>query len=542
MKRNPSPHNGNLHTHSLSDAAAQLGVDPKTLTRWLTKQDMQPIIDPADRRIRRITDAQLKRLSRIKNRALPGTSPESTWEQLAEQVRALQETVYSLQETVHTLHGAIERRGSVPRLLQVLSDGTNAPIQGNIAPPSVSTINGILDAAIALVETAPPLLFPHENELIFTFLGETDLLDLASDSLRRSWRRVLQEASRQGWRIVHLIRQTPDLERTMRIVEGLIHMLGISAGLYNPLYYTATDAMDTCSDFVVVPNHGMLELTRRGRYIDNAHPHPVGERYHALYNYVRELRDKSKPLITRYHPLSVDFSRAITHVDAHESDRYLVLNGLSDLTVPGWIHRERAHFLNSTYPNDVELARKVTGITENRRLRALNFTHVVEHHLVRDICPKAAIQGYIISGEYAPDDWFRKMGCEPLTSAQIRAHVKHLIDRLNRWDNYQLGLIDDHSQIEPFEYRAFWLVKAKHAVLLECEATTAAGTNEEIDLRISEEEVVRGFFKHAENLWRDLGRANTDKRDVIRFLEAQRDRIPPDSSQPEGDSSPYSEP
>lgn len=530
MKRKLPPAKAAARTYSLGEAADNLGVNSKTLTCWIKKHNIQPSIDPKDRRSRRITESELQRLSHITGRVLRDLPPELTAEQLAEEVRMLK-------EIIRILVGDIDRQGSVQRLLQVINKGGDPPAPAEVIHRPYSIITDIVGAAINLVETAPPLLFPHENEIIVTFLGETDLFHLASDSLRRSWRRVLQEASRQGWRIVHLIRQTPDLERTMRVVEGLIHMLGMSAGLYHPLYYTAPDGTDPCSDFIIVPNHGMLELTRQGRYIDAAHPHPVGERYDALYQQVRELRNKSKPLITRYHPLSVDFSRAITEVDAHESDRYLVLNGLSDLMVPGWIHEKRAEFLKAKFPDDVEVARKVTGITKNRGDRTHNLTRLVEQHLFRDICPKAAIQQYARSGEYAPDDWFRKMGCEPLTPHQVRAHLSHLIDRLTRWDNYQLGLIDDRSQVEPSEYRAFWLVKSQHAVLLECEATTASGTSEEIDLQISEEEVVRGFFKHAEDLWRDLGRANTDKREVIRFLEAQRDRIPADGVEDEGDAS-----
>lgn len=492
-------------TYSLSEAAAQLGVNPKTLNRRMREHGIKPTHDHKDRRMKCITHGDLVTLAQVRK-------PK------------IYELASDVQNAAHT------------EQMRPLSESPKTHQPGNASARIPKEITELARMAIDLVDSAPSLLFPTADEIVVTFQGEADLFELATDSIRRSWHRALREATWRGWKIVHLIRQSPDQERTMRVVESLIRMHGISAGLYSPRYYSDSDDTVPASDFVVVPHRGILELTRppSDRYVDHAELHKSGNRFDELLQHVRHVRDQCLPLTRPFHALSVEFSSAITDVDAHQSDRYLILNGLSDLTVPVELHRARERYLLDTFVDDVALKRQVTAITANRVLREQNFKRLVHHHRFRDMCPKRAIRSYVQSGEYAPDDWFHTMGCEPFGPDDIRSHLEHLIDRLRTYDNYELGLIEDEPIIDAFEYRTFRLVKSGHAVLLECEAATAEGVREEVDLQITEQEVVNGFFQHAENLWHDLGASNTDKRKVIEFLQKRLKELPPPgASRPE---------
>src|SRR6185437_4895924 len=101
--------------------------------------------------------------------------------------------------------------------------------------------------------------------------GEVDLFG-RSARMRLAWRQTLLEAIRRGWRITHLIRQTPDVDRSLYIAEGLIDMLGAPDKLYSPHYVSASLPNAASSDLIIVPGKAAIEMTRSqgGRYVDGA--------------------------------------------------------------------------------------------------------------------------------------------------------------------------------------------------------------------------------------------------------------------------------
>jgi hypothetical protein len=136
----------------------------------------------------------------------------------------------------------------------------------------------------------------------------------------------------------------------------------------------------------------------------------------------------------------------------------------------------------------------------------------------------APVRRYVRTGVYSPDDRLGALGAPPLSPDQRRAHFTYLIDRLERHDNYELGLAEEVAPDAHF-LQTFWLVKAGGQVLLESQSRRGKGGREEIDLVIREPRIVDAFYEHFLRLWARLVPANRDKRQVIAWLRAQQAEI-----------------
>ena len=200
------------------------------------------------------------------------------------------------------------------------------------------------------------------------------------------------------------------------------------------------------------------------------------------------------------------------------------MNGLSDLTVPLAINRERAEqLLRRT--SDSASAEKIRGIVKLRTQRYGSFKRQVPRWQFRDICPMRAIEEYTQTGIYAPDDVFIALGAQPLSPGDRRRHLLHLIKQLETCPNYELGLVAENN-LDVSIYQTFWLVKAGQVVLLECQSMGTEDLRGEIDLAIEEPRIIDAFYEYFFQLWNQLDRDNRDREQVIAWLHAQIAKIP----------------
>lgn len=90
--------------YTLQEAAELLGVDQKTLRKWLKESSMAPIPDDVDLRRRLLRHEQLEELARKHRRSLrPDDAIQAT-------VKALQRQVADLTRAVLSLEARIDRR------------------------------------------------------------------------------------------------------------------------------------------------------------------------------------------------------------------------------------------------------------------------------------------------------------------------------------------------------------------------------------------------------------------------------------------------
>jgi transposase-like protein len=508
---------------SISEAAQLLGVTSRTLRGWLRQDHIQSMRSETDHRARMITLEELRPVAAKHKRPfiIPQERREElTLESLATRLDALEQSFHFLQ----LQRKAEQARGGLAgRLLRRMQTNLVVRESDTAAYPPIKDVQLMVQAAIDLVNAVPQLPFGQPKEMIVTSLGETDVFDLIP-LLRYEWRWALERAMRRGWRVIHLIRQVEDLARAMAVAEDLMQLLTGPRGAYLPLFTPlSTLAGASPQEFVAVPGGGILELrSSAGRYMDIALLHQE-EQLETLYAKLEPIRTVSVPIVTPFPSLSVEFSQAITAAESAEGNRYLVMNGLSELTIPLSIHQARAEDILAQ-PTDSATYQKVQELLAIRKQRADIFERRVQQWRYRDVCPMSAIRHYVKTGIFSPDDVFTALGCPPLTPAQRRDHLNHLIYRLETCPNYELGLVDE-SVHDAAIYHTFWLVKGGHMVLLECQSLTAEGEEEEIDLAISEPRIVDAFYEHFFRLWEQLRPLNRDKQHVIAWLKAQLSEI-----------------
>ena len=499
--------------YSLSDAASLLGVTVKTLASWLHSEAITPRKPAAgdDQRSRVVPREALDLLARKHNRDVPVGSEQETIETLSSQVRTLTEMVQRMRDTLWVN----QQQGTA-----------------HATAPAATPITGaekIVRAATELLRTLPPKPLPTTDVIFLTFQGDGDIFDVMPADVKQDWDTALADAVQNGWNMVHLIRVTSRPERMTRIVENLLqnlHMLRKLGGRYKPRYFSAPIAIAPTSEFLLVPGHGMLEMTRPygKRYVDSAFQYGCGERLDVVYEALEDIREQwSELLLQPYQPYSAAFIAKITQVEALPADRILLMNGLSTLTLPDAIHQERDNEMECMYrADDPTRADKAHAIYAQHKRRAEIFERMAPEYWFRDVCSIQALEAYVEHGERAPDDWLRALGCKELLPHQRRAHLEHLLRMLETHEQYELGLMDTAISKGVLD-GPFLLAKARGGVLLE----SGNPDTFEIGLESQEPNVIEGFYRYAQRIWESLPPSHKDKDWVCDQLKLCIERIPP---------------
>ena len=110
---------------SLAQAHRQLGIDPKTLRRWLAQAQLPVLSHPSDHRLKGISELQVRELAQLHHRQLPTLTPDPAPTQAV--AASLDPTV--VLERLHELH---EQIAAVQQQVAVLT----ARLQPGPAPTS----------------------------------------------------------------------------------------------------------------------------------------------------------------------------------------------------------------------------------------------------------------------------------------------------------------------------------------------------------------------------------------------------------------------
>lgn len=505
---------------SFGDAAYWLGHSEKTVSGWIKGGDIAWNRDPKDKRRNVIHLDGLIHLASVKRIMLP---PEF-WSR-------------ANAGGAGGTHGAYPGAHPVEDLFRGGSFGAPTVAYVTNAGAGIgASIDRAVRRAIAFVDAGQPVLFLGMGDIIITSVAPIDLFSVASESLREEWLEALRRAYvRQQRRILHLIALDADLKRTVRVVKMMIPSLARIGALYHPA--RTKDAGGALSDLVIIPDRGILELriSRGGQLECEVHEHACGnDRYSEIMEQVKGWKKGAAALVTNY-PVgdSYRFQQAIARLEAQPGHRCLVMNGLSDLSVPSAIHFARARALESrlsratvTSAGASRLRQDVPmSIYRTRKERERAFDEIIAQYEVRDVCPIQAVRRYTHNGSYSPHDWFTSNGCGVLEPADRKGHLRHIVERLTtpRYDNYHLALIDRFDQIDPSIYRTFWLVKEGRGVLLEAvgheNTATAPAVAVELNLEINDEAIVEGFYSYSLELWERIHRSHKHRRWVITTLE-----------------------
>jgi hypothetical protein len=516
---------------SLDEAAHALNMSRSTLIRWLKIGSIECIIPNGDRRRKQLTREQLQDVAAISGRPIRHSDLgelEQRQSELERRQTELERMVSVLWEN-HESRQLSNQAASVPIELVATSQESQVASTYSLA---VDARQG-LDLAIQFLEEATRHSRGSEAKIVFiTFLSEKDSFILAP-TLRREWLRALRKVLESGWHIVHLIRSNQDPDRALGIVEDVIELAGISEH-YWPIYVSENQVITPDGkswEVIVILDVGALELSssQDPRYLDKHEMHGPSERYEELRDMVENMRFGGAPLLEIYPKMSVQFSDAIARADEQSGDCGLFLNGLSELTVPLRIHDDRAKVLLKSGGGEHQRIRK---LLESRKRRVLSVEDRLRQsegaskgaYCIRHIYPMGAVRRYIETGIYSPDDIFFELGADPLSPQQRREHLENVITWLRTYKNFHLGLLDDDKNRED-SFRTFWMVKSKSCVLME----TGRGTKRiggAVDIEIKDPITVQASYEHFMHLWGQLDSWNTEKSNVIAWLETQIRHIP----------------
>ena len=161
---------------------------------------------------------------------------------------------------------------------------------------------------------------------------------------RPDWLKALSTALDHGCNIAHLLPHTYDQARVLAFVQNLIALFGSHRGHYTPMCLPAGSSLDRTHEYVVVPERGVLEIDMPSEEFDDGWHNdlvahlvlPGHPRYRQLMTEYTNLSGNSTPILTVHsEPItSPDFTKMLCRTENYETDRCMVLDGVSEILVP----------------------------------------------------------------------------------------------------------------------------------------------------------------------------------------------------------------
>jgi hypothetical protein len=342
--------------------------------------------------------------------------------------------------------------------------------------------------------------------------------------LRAGWQAALGAVIESGRTVVHLVRLSRHIAEAPGIVDYIRALLGTTnaRALYIPIIVSQLDQGGMPDECVLVPGQGALAIeAAESATATIARLEPAGERFDELYAAALKLREAGTPVYKGVWPRpSSGFVEAITRAEQAPGSRYLLMNGLSESTVPIASHEWRARTIIAQGGVDVP---HIQHLLANRMARAQAVAQTLTTYRVRDFCPRTAISAYIETGIYSSDDALLQLAAKPvhMDKTNIERHLKHLLARLMMNPRYQLILLDD-SEAELC--RAFCMVKQNASVLLEFWPLDPTGQPQQTDIEIVEPSIVHSFWR--DPFWTERAAdEDAERRRSIEALQLARQRL-----------------
>lgn len=408
----------------------------------------------------------------------------------------------------------------------------------------------VLRRATDLMQEAAESMPPAGEEILLTIQPALEFTHATSRMLEE-WQTAMRTALDSEWDIAQICKLNAEPVKSLSLVTEMLGLLGFT-GRYRP--YSLQKSIDLAGPLpaLVVPGKGaMLFLTtHQFASFDVAYFFPPGEHLEVLRDHIELIRSQSNPILTiytfdklayyesdRYPPADLlRFDFAYTQVETQTGDRFLVKDGLSTLTLPFALYQEWSRRIIQAIGE--EWSEWARTLVENRMRRVSALHSQIESWHFRDICSKRAIERLVATGEYPDDDWFRiplphnaaKTNASgpwdvPATPAERVKHLQAVIDRLKKYPNYELSLLDDSIADEVAE--TYWWVKGKEGAGTVFLRTWRQDEDRRIELRLEiiDPIIVEAFREYFMTLWARLPTANRDKSQVIAWLQEQIGRV-----------------
>ena len=354
----------------------------------------------------------------------------------------------------------------------------------------------------------------EDDKILITFNGETDIL-FDDKYLRYEFTHTLYGALSYGWNIILQIRLNNNIQRTIKIIEGIQALL--SGGNLTIYYHKINNGIFILNELCIIPDTGALFCfsSKVGQQVDRAFWYHEKESIDTLTTYFFQQLTFAKPLLKSYpSQKTIEFQQSFAEMEEPPGDRYIFKNGLSTVTMPLKLYEK---FLKNSNRTNQEISyRKFL-----HRKRIESFEAHVKYYQFKDICFIEALEKLVKEKKYSFDEYYI-LKDRVLNNEDIICHFENVIDMLKKYDNYEIAFVSkkDFNNLS----NIYWAVKENSSVLIETfskdKVTDNNGFNSDMNFMVTEKSIVNAFHDYFLKIWNDIPEENKNKRNAINLLQS----------------------
>jgi transcriptional regulator with XRE-family HTH domain len=382
----------------------------------------------------------------------------------------------------------------------------------DVAECAISMLTQASNEQIDKIRADEILVTTQGASSIFLYLGQEDRWDQAIRS-------VMQD---RKWNVVSLYRMIGDQKRAIEVIQE-IRNLSIYPAQFIPRYFRRIGEVRPAYNLLIIPRIGALLClsTHDPAVIDAAFFYPdtmeFAQHIRLLTDHFNLMFTETDQLARTYERSSPEWDDTMTRICQLEADEFLANNRIDANSMPPASYDdylEKALKREKSY-SPMEFRRMKTHYIQRREA----FERNVQSYTYRTIMPwryfeealgvskdenAAGECRYLVSYATGPDRYIT------VDKIQAIAHMKHLIQDLRRYDNYEIALVEDPPTVEDLLYTP-WLVKGEVAVLTAIYTKSEDGQHPVFaaEFELTETSLVRRYRQQFLTRWGEV--ADSDK-------------------------------
>ncbi|WMJ85643.1 hypothetical protein [Anaerocolumna sp. MB42-C2] len=373
-------------------------------------------------------------------------------------------------------------------------------------------VNNVFTAGAQLIETAAIQKSSKDNTIYISLNNDTDMLSTLPTNYI-SWQNSLLKAIDNGWTVLFLLRFNNNTARTIRFIDFAKPL--ILTGKFIPYYFKKYDAITSGMDALIIPDIGALAcfITKPYAGIDSAMIFKNKPAINVLCSYFNVLiTAHSQPLMKYYTDEHIrEYSKHLMENEESIGVRYLNKYGVSLQMVPEKLYKRLLE--RSSLPKEERFS-----ALEYYKRRLHAFMLNTKHYEYKDIFFMESLRHIFKHGQIL---FYYNAGNEKLdiTKSETIDLLRNVINLLKTNNNYHIALVHQNKQNELISGEFDCLLKERKALFLE--AYPASGYLSDIRLSVEEPMLIKAYEEYIKDIWEQIAPINKDKKEVIRFFEAE---------------------
>lgn len=382
---------------------------------------------------------------------------------------------------------------------------------------SIKGTSAVYQAALSLLKSAPDKPDTNNDTILITANSDVTMLP-NYDRVIVQWNKALKRILKNGWNIIFLICLNNNIENLIGIIKCM--QLAPSISKYSVYYYRKEDRALPLTDLIIVPGAGAMHafsLKSRDR-IESAFLFQSKESIQLITELFSQYFSAAKPLFNLYpSQRSTELQSRLVEMEEVLGDRYVLKGDINTITMPIDLYEKYLRISNK--PEHEVLLR---SSFHRRRLAA--FETQIKYFKYKDIWFKEAIERLIDEKKYSFDQYYILEDNIPEDSDIIR-HLENVADMLEKYENCEIAIVSEKD----FRHipKLILMEKENYGMLIETINTDTLKKNKrdnydsEINLLISEKEVMRLFHNYFISIWNSIGYNAGKKKQVIEWLRGK---------------------